>query len=89
MKNFRNTGSSEAVEGMPDRELGWEMELRTQPSRLMYAGTKKTAALAALLIAAFCAPAYHAQERKIDPTFLYRDTATVATLSSEGVKIWL
>ncbi len=83
MKNFRNTGSSEAVEGRADRELGWEIEIRTQPSRLVYAGTRKTAALAALLIAAFCAPAYHAQERKIDPTFLYRDTATVAEKPSD------
>ncbi len=33
--------------------------------------------LATLLTAIFCLPLLHADERKIDPTFLYRDTAAV------------
>ena len=31
----------------------------------------------------FCAPGLHADERKIDPTFLYRDTSTVSEKKSD------
>jgi mannose-6-phosphate isomerase-like protein (cupin superfamily) len=37
----------------------------------------------ALLGCAFCASPLHAEDRKIDPTFLYRDTADVAEKKSE------
>ncbi len=37
----------------------------------------------ALLAGAFCAPLLHAAERKIDPTFLYRDTSTVEEKASD------
>ncbi len=39
--------------------------------------------LAALLTAIFCIPLLHADERKIDPTFLYRDTSAVKASNSD------
>ena len=39
--------------------------------------------LAALLTAIFCIPLLHADERKIDPTFLYRDTSAVKETRSD------
>src|SRR5215467_13969128 len=40
-------------------------------------------ALLALLIGISCAPVLHANERKIDPTFLYRDTSAVGEKKSD------
>ena len=37
----------------------------------------------ALLTAIFCIPLLHADERKIDPTFLYRDTSAVKASNSD------
>jgi hypothetical protein len=39
--------------------------------------------LLALLTAIFCIPLLHADERKIDPTFLYRDTSAVKLTNSD------
>jgi mannose-6-phosphate isomerase-like protein (cupin superfamily) len=39
--------------------------------------------LVALLIGIFCAPLLHANDRKIDPTFLYRDTSAVGEKKSD------
>ena len=39
--------------------------------------------LAALLTAIVCMPLLHADERKIDPTFLYRDTSAVKASKSD------
>ena len=39
--------------------------------------------LVALLIGVFCAPLLHANDRKIDPTFLYRDTSAVGEKKSD------
>jgi mannose-6-phosphate isomerase-like protein (cupin superfamily) len=39
--------------------------------------------LAALLTAIFCIPLLHANERKIDPTFLYRDTSATKATNSD------
>jgi mannose-6-phosphate isomerase-like protein (cupin superfamily) len=39
--------------------------------------------LVALLIGLVCAPLLHANDRKIDPTFLYRDTSAVAEKKSD------
>ena len=39
--------------------------------------------LVALLIGIFCAPLLHANDRKIDPTFLYRDTSAVGEKQSD------
>src|ERR1700735_1390334 len=36
-----------------------------------------------LLAGIFCAPGLHADERKIDPTFLYRDTSAVSEKKSD------
>ena len=41
------------------------------------------ARLAVLLIGIFCAPLLHAIDRKIDPTFLYRDTSAVGEKQSD------
>ena len=37
----------------------------------------------ALLIGGICGPLLHAQERQIDPTFLYRDTSTAKEKPSD------
>jgi mannose-6-phosphate isomerase-like protein (cupin superfamily) len=42
-----------------------------------------TLRLVALLIGIFCAPLLHANDRKIDPTFLYRDTSAVGEKKSD------
>ena len=39
--------------------------------------------LVALLIVIFCTPLLHANDRKIDPTFLYRDTSAVGEKKSD------
>ena len=39
--------------------------------------------LVALLIGLFCAPLLHANDRKIDPTYLHRDTSTVGETKSD------
>ena len=39
--------------------------------------------LVALLVVIFCAPLLHANDRKIDPTFLYRDTSAVGEKKSD------
>ncbi len=39
--------------------------------------------LVALVIGIFCAPLLHANDRKIDPTFLYRDTSAVGEKQSD------
>lgn len=44
---------------------------------------KYATAFIALLAVIFCAPLLHADERKIDPTFLYRDTSTVGEKNSD------
>lgn len=44
---------------------------------------KPNAAYLALLMAAWCIPAIHAQDRKIDPTWIYRDTLTAAEKPSD------
>lgn len=42
-----------------------------------------TVRLAVLLIGIFCAPLLYANDRKIDPTFLYRDTSAVGEKTSD------
>jgi hypothetical protein len=49
----------------------------------MHLSKRHAAAFIALLATTFCAPSPHADERKIDPTFLYRDTSTVKEKSSD------
>jgi mannose-6-phosphate isomerase-like protein (cupin superfamily) len=44
---------------------------------------RRAARLAVLLIGIFCAPLLHAIDRKIDPTFLYRDTSAVGEKQSD------
>jgi mannose-6-phosphate isomerase-like protein (cupin superfamily) len=44
---------------------------------------RHTVLLVALLAAGFCATRLHADERKIDPTFLYRDTTTAKAKPSD------
>jgi mannose-6-phosphate isomerase-like protein (cupin superfamily) len=44
---------------------------------------RHAARLVALLIGIFCAPLLHANDRKIDPTFLYRDTSAVGEKKSD------
>jgi mannose-6-phosphate isomerase-like protein (cupin superfamily) len=48
------------------------------------AGSRRQAArLVALLIGIFCAPLLHANDRRIDPTFLYRDISAVREKKSD------
>ena len=49
----------------------------------MHLSKRYAAAFIGLLASTFCAPSPHADERKIDPTFLYRDTSTVKEKSSD------
>jgi mannose-6-phosphate isomerase-like protein (cupin superfamily) len=46
-------------------------------------GRRYAVRLGALLIGTFCAPLLHANDRKIDPTFLYRDTSAVGEKKSD------
>jgi mannose-6-phosphate isomerase-like protein (cupin superfamily) len=60
------------------------------PERLSLSATchgaesrRRAVRLGALLIGIFCAPLLHANDRKIDPTFLYRDTSAVGEKKSD------
>src|ERR1700724_2067244 len=44
---------------------------------------RHAATFIALLVGALCAPLLHAEDRSIDPTFLYRDTSTAAEKPSD------
>jgi mannose-6-phosphate isomerase-like protein (cupin superfamily) len=55
----------------------------SQGYQRMYPGKRYSAAVAILSTAALCAPSLWAQERQIDPTYLYRDTNTATEKPSD------
>jgi mannose-6-phosphate isomerase-like protein (cupin superfamily) len=87
---FQDPGRSDRYPGSILRDLETEEDLAVQilkqpvshqPADSPHSATR--ALLTALLIAAFCAPLTHAQKWNVDPTWLYRNTATAPERPSD------